>query len=483
MTALTAALDTRIADIGVACYTTSFDTLLPSIGPQDGEQSSPRFISSGLDFPDWIELAAPRPYAVVATYSDMFPFAGARNTVIEARRFYSLFDPASAGTPSGDASASTPPTPTTPALNADTTNTVAPTAALQFISGPGGHGALGPIMGDILSFFIRNLEPGADAAHPILPPSRAPGPGGFRPESTGLPKDALQVTSTGQVLTSYPNSETVFTLNRKRAATIIPASRPALKGEKLAAAIRATTGAQVSPGAFKADAESLHARSGPFVLSSENGIDLQGQIAIPANAGRHPAILLLVPDSIGEDSPIARANKAQFDTLAAAGNVVLAITPRPSPPGTDDMKSPILGPFYLLSLRADLVGRTLIGLRIDDVIRAIDYLSNRTDVDPARITAAGSGHMGLVLLHAAVLDSRIKHIAIDHTLTSYRSLLDAPLPTGAPEDVLPGVLLHYDIPDLAKTLGPRLTETDPLNGTDDLSQTSTPLKVLTGPAH
>ncbi len=147
------------------------------------------------------------------------------------------------------------------------------------------------------------------------------------------------------------------------------------------------------------------------------------------------------------------------------------------------MKSPILGPFYLLSLRADLVGRTLIGLRIDDVIRAIDYLSNRTDVDPARITAAGSGHMGLVLLHAAVLDSRIKHIAIDHTLTSYRSLLDAPLPTGAPEDVLPGVLLHYDIPDLAKTLGPRLTETDPLNGTDDLSQTSTPLKVLTGPAH
>jgi hypothetical protein len=235
------------------------------------------------------------------------------------------------------------------------------------------------------------------------------------------------------------------------------------------------------PGAFKPSAVSLAAKAGPFVITSENGIELKGDIAVPANAGLHPAALLMVPDSIEGDSPIARANKAEFDTLAAAGNVVLAITPRPSPPGTDDMKSPILGPFYLLSLRADLVGRTLIGLRVDDVIHAIDYLASRADVDPARITAAGSGHMGLVLLHAAVLDSRIKHIAVDHALTSYLSLLDAPLPKGAPEDVLPGVLLHYDIPDLAKSLGARLAQTHPLQGTEDLSQTSTPLTVLTSP--
>jgi hypothetical protein len=111
MTALVGALDPRLAAVGVACYTTSFDTLLSTLGPQDAEQSNPRFISSGLDFPDWIELAAPRPYAVIATYSDMFPFAGARTTVIEARRFYSLFDPASAGTPAAGTPPSIPPTP------------------------------------------------------------------------------------------------------------------------------------------------------------------------------------------------------------------------------------------------------------------------------------------------------------------------------------------------------------------------------------
>jgi cephalosporin-C deacetylase-like acetyl esterase len=482
ITALVGALDTRVAAIGVACYITSFDALLPAIGPQDGEQSIPRFIAFGLDFPDWIELAAPRPYAIISTYSDMFPFAGTRASVTEARRFYAFFDPDSAGTRTGRARPSAPPMPSGPALNCDTTNHVPPTAALQFITGPGGHGALAPIMSDILSFFMRNLAPGTTDPHPLLPPSPvAGGAGGPYNALASIPKDALQVTPTGQVLISYPNSETVYTLNKKRAARFVPASRSIQSVESLIESIRKVTGAEAVPRMSKPGAELLAAKTGALALPSGAGIELQGELSIPSGEGRHPAVLLLAPDSIRGDNPIARANLEQFNTLAAAGNVVLAITPRPSPPGSDDMKSPILGPFYLLSLRADLVGRSLIGMRTDDVIRATDYLALRADVDAKRITAAASGHMGLVLLHAAVLDSRLKHITVDHVLTSYRSLLNATLPIGAPEDVVPRVLLRYDIPDLVKTLGPRLTKTAPLQGTDDLSQTSTPIKVLSSP--
>jgi cephalosporin-C deacetylase-like acetyl esterase len=480
ITALTAALDTRIAAVGVACYITSFDTLLPTLGPQDAEQSSPRFISSGLDFPDLIELAAPRPYAVISTYSDMFPFAGARASVAEARRFYSLFDPANAGTGDDNASNSTRPIPTAPALNADTASLVAPTAALQFITGPGRHAALAPIMGDILSFFMRNLEPGARADKPVLMASRTSGASGSETAPGRLSKEDLQVTPTGQVATSYPDSETVFTLNRKRAAKLISAWPRELTNKELAEAIREVTSADAKPGSSTFAAELLAAGSGHFVLPSSDGIELQGDISIPASAGRHSAVILLVPDSIHEDSPIARANKTKFDALATAGNVVVAITPRPSPPGIDDMKSPLLGPFYLLSLRADLVGHTLIGMRVDDVIRTVDYVAHRPDVDPLNISAVASGHLGLVLIHAAVLDSRLKHIEVDHVLVSYRSLVDAPLTIGAPEDVIPGVLLHYDIPDLAKVLGLRLTLTYPLKGTDDLSRDSTPIDVLSG---
>jgi cephalosporin-C deacetylase-like acetyl esterase len=478
VTALTSALDTRIAATGTACYITSFDALLPALGPQDAEQSTPRFISSGLGFPDWVELAAPRAYAVLSTYSDMFPFAGARESVIEARRFYALFDPASAGTVPRGTTPSIPPTPTAPALNADSTNHVVLNASLQWITGPGGHGALQPIMGNIVSFFLRNLQPGADADHPIVPAGN--GPRAAMALIANVPKDAFQVTATGQVATSFPGCATVFTLNKKRAARIVPAHRPDIAFAALGALIRDATGAAAKPGTTKFAADLLTAESGQIAFPSEGGLDLEADLAVPSGAGRHPAILLVVPHSIHESDPIARANKAKFDALAAQGNLVLAITPRPSPPGADDMKAPVLGPFYLLSLRADLVGRTLVGLRIDDVIRAMDYLSSRADVDAAHISASASGHMGLVLLHAGVLDRRIHHIDVDHVLTSYRSLLDAPLPTGAPEDVIPGVLLHYDIPDLERALKPRLTESDPLQGTDDLSQDSTPLASLTG---
>lgn len=478
ITAMMGALDSRLAAIGVACYITSFDALLPAIGPQEGEQTIPNSVASGLDFPDWIEAAAPRPYAVIATYSDMFPFAGTRTSVIEARRFYSLFDPSSAGAlPVGDAPA-VPPTPSAPALNADTTNRIPPSARLQFITGPGTHGMLNPITSPILSFFLRNLQPAADADHPLLPAEYLDD--GTPNPISKLPKDAFQVTPTGQVSTSYPHAATVFSLNWKLANSILAAHRTALTGSALAQAIRLTIGAEAKYGESKFPAELLALRSGPLALPPKDGLTLEGDLAIPITPGRHPACLFVVPASIHADNPIARANKAKFDALATAGNVVLAITPRPSPPGTEDMKSPLLSPFYLLSLRADTVGRTLLGMRVDDVMLATDYLVARDDVDRASISAQAAGHMGLVLLHAAVLDSRLRHIYVDHALTSYRSLVNAPLPIGAPEDIVPGALLHYDLPDLVRALGPRVRVTDQLQGTDDLSQQSTPLSTLIG---
>jgi dienelactone hydrolase len=303
ITAMASALDPRIAAVGVACYTTSFDTLLPTLGPQDAEQSTPRFISADLDFPDWIELAAPRPYAVIATYSDMFPFAGARSSVIEARRFYSLFDPASAGTPFGGGPPAVPPTPAAPALNADTTNRISSVARLQFITGPGGHGALRPIMGHILSFFMRNLEPGADADHPKVPAAYLAF--GATNAMASLPKDAFQVTPTGQVSSSFPNCATVFSLNRVRAAEMISANPPSISDKQLAATVREATGAVAIPRALKYEAALLASESGAIALPSDGGY-LEGKIAIPGVAERHPAVLFLVPGSIDADNEIAR---------------------------------------------------------------------------------------------------------------------------------------------------------------------------------
>ncbi len=461
MTALLGALDTRVHAIAVACYLTSFDTLLPALGPQDAEQSTPNFIASGLDFPDWVEVAAPRPYAIISTAQDMFPFAGALATATEARRFYALFDPASAGTPTNNPP---PGVPTGPTLNPDTSNTIPATAPLRWITGIGRHGNLGPITGQIVSFFLTHLAK-SDAA-PILPPPPTPGANPFAPPA-GIPASAFQVTPTGQVSTSYPNSETVHTLTLKRYSTL-PKPKP-LTEQQLQQTIREVTHATIQPG----DPAPINTQSPPldsppegdahvrhrFTLATAPGINIQAEFYRPSD-GKHPALLVLKNslDPALEPSRVEEIKK--FRALADSGTAVLVIAPRPSPPGNEETKASILGPFYLTELRAELVGKTLLGLRVDDVIAAVNFMSGGTTVDPNQITAEASGHLALVLLHAAVLDPRLKHITIDHTLESYKSLLETPMPIDAPEDILPGVLRHYDIPQLVQALGPRLTQGD-----------------------
>ena len=128
-TAYFAALDDRIKVAAVACYMTSFHELLPSrTGVQEAEQSIPHFIQQGLDFPDWVEQLAPEPYAIVSTTEDMFPFEGARQSYEEAKLFYGIYSAED---------------------------------RIQWITGPGGHGNLGPISPQILSFLTKYLKGGA----------------------------------------------------------------------------------------------------------------------------------------------------------------------------------------------------------------------------------------------------------------------------------------------------------------------------------
>src|SRR5271170_7558558 len=400
MTALLGALDSRVHAIAVACYLTSFDALLPALGPQDAEQSIPNFIGSGLDFPDWVEIAAPRPYAIISTAQDMFPFAGALATATEARRFYALFDPASGGTPTNNPP---PGIPTGPTLNPDTSNAIPATAALQWITGIGRHGNLGPITREIVSFFLTHL---AHSDAPFIPsPPPAPGASPFGPPAN-IPVSAFQVTPTGQVATSYPRNETVQSLTLKRYAAF---SKPKpLSEPQLQQTVREVTRATVKSG----DPAPINTQSPPlasppegdvhvrhrFTLATAQGINIQAEFYRPAD-GKHP-MLIVLKDSLDPALESSRAEEIRkYRALADAGTAVLVVAPRPSPPGNEETKASVLGPFYLTTLRAELVGKTLLGLRVDDVISAVNFTSGGTTVDPNQIAGEASGHLGLVLLH------------------------------------------------------------------------------------
>ena len=155
-----------------------------------------------------------------------------------------------------------------------------------------------------------------------------------------------------------------------------------------------------------------------LAFHSEPGIELSGLVAIPDAAGPKPVVLML------DSQPAGRliAAGGELERLATTGRIVMALEPRPSPAGADAVRGSILGSFYMLSMRAFLVGRTLVGMRTDDTIRAVDWLCTIRDVDHSAITAYGNGPMGVVLLHAAALDARIGQVMVENTLTSYRMM-------------------------------------------------------------
>lgn len=451
-TALLGALDRRVAAIGVACYITSFDALLPSLGPQDAEQSIPNFIASGLDLADWVELAAPRPYAIVSTTADMFPFAGAKASEAEARRFYER-------------------------MNAE--------KQLTWITGPGGHGNLRPVLPQILAFFAAHLHPDAVYAK-NLPPLADPFTTKLAPMKMTPPdRDMVQVTPTGQVATSYPGAATVFTLTKARAATIMTPHPKTLAA--MEQAVRAVTHATASGRPCKLQGHTgtcpLAAGETVTVTDKDLAVSRNGDtetnlveltFTYPRGSSFHALIadhespepkngLLLLSDAFDAAGEPTAALRDEVMQRSASGLVVMAIQPRPSPRGTEESKAGVLGDFYLTELRAELVGRTVIGLRVDDTIAATNFLATTlaqhyVPVSGPQFTigAEASGHEGLVLLHAAMLDPRLRTVQVSGEFSSYRELLNDPLPKDAPQDMLPGVLLHYDVEDLRGVLGKRL---------------------------
>ena len=100
-----------------------------------------------------------------------------------------------------------------------------------------------------------------------------------------------------------------------------------------------------------------------------------------------------------------------------------------------------------LAYEALVLGRPLFGMRMRDAQLAIDYLHQRADVARDGVVLAGWGAGGLLTLHLAVLDPRVRAVATVDTPASYRALVEHEryqFPTGA---IVPGIVRGPDSPD------------------------------------
>jgi hypothetical protein len=184
-------------------------------------------------------------------------------------------------------------------------------------------------------------------------------------------------------------------------------------------------------------------------FESEPGVKVEGQLYIPISPGRRAAVLLLeskLADSLAE-------------RIAETGRIVLTLEPRDSPKENDHR--PFLGNWQTNS-RADQIGLNLPAMRAHDILRGVDLLDARNDVDRSSIRAAAQGVGGIWLLLAAAADTRIGKIWLDKTPYSMHDALENTMSTDLFDAVIPGFSLYWDLDDLTKAMGDRpVLWTDP----------------------
>ncbi|MGH9327067.1 MAG: prolyl oligopeptidase family serine peptidase [Terriglobia bacterium] len=106
----------------------------------------------------------------------------------------------------------------------------------------------------------------------------------------------------------------------------------------------------------------------------------------------------------------------------------------------------------------------LLGMRVQDVLRSIDYTLSRPDVEPEKLNIIGTGMGALWVLYASALDERVAAAVCHRGLISYRALTSADRYTHEASIFVRGALAGFDLCQVAAAAAPRrLLVLDPVD--------------------
>jgi hypothetical protein len=249
---------------------TNWSKLWTKPGPQDAEQNFAGFLSSGLNFGDFMIAFAPKPVTMLTGIRDYFPIDGARDTYAEVKRVFEVVDaPGRAG----------------------------------YFEYDDEHGWHKPRREATYRWLTKFLQGKDDD--------------GIEPPITPEPENLLNVTPTGQVSTSF-GGETVQSLNLKAAEKLF-SSRTAARisnPEKLRAVIARRLNLPARAGIPKVTS----VRPDALLIETEPGIRIPARLYVPSRGGKHPAVIYL--NAAGKN-----ADPKAIESLAQT-HLVLAMDPR-----------------------------------------------------------------------------------------------------------------------------------------------------------
>jgi fermentation-respiration switch protein FrsA (DUF1100 family) len=191
-----------------------------------------------------------------------------------------------------------------------------------------------------------------------------------------------------------------------------------------------------------------------IVYDTAPGVTAVAYLLVPNGATLpRPAVLCPPGHGIGKEAVARKGTTQDYGArFAEAGFVTLApehvgFGERQQFAGGDAQKG-----YRLTNLKLQLLGRTIIGLRLWDLQRALDLLQSRPDVLPDRIGCAGLSLGGELTLYLAALDGRVRAAVISGFLNTFRQTFFAVEHCNC--GYVPGILRYAEMGDIAALIAP-----------------------------
>ncbi len=426
LTAYLMALDDRIVCAAPSCYITSLERLFATIGPQDAEQNITGQVAFGIEHADYVTMRAPQPTLICTATQDFFDIKGSKISFQEAKEIYGKLGAAE---------------------------------RVDFFEYDDKHGFSKPRREAAMRWMRRWL----------LNKDDAPSEGDIVHF-----KDAdLQCTRSGQVLEDFQgrsvihfNLETGRRLGKNRDDWRNDPGMGTSAFRKLVAiresldAIRKLLGLpeqfpKWSIGPQKHELFTGKSRKwkdfevSTTILVTEPGV----QVPVVSFGNKNTSDKCVI--YLDENGLAAAATSSAVGKMITERRRVIAADLRgwgeTAPAKAPGKKPGYFGVDFKESFLGIHVNRPLLGQRVFDLLRIVDFLAGHTkDIEIVAVGATGP-----VALHAAVLDERIKSLTLERSLISWMSVVETPISYNQLTNIVPGALKSYDLPDLAARLAGR----------------------------
>jgi dienelactone hydrolase len=420
------ALDDRIVAAAPSCYITSFERLLDTIGPQDAEQNIYGQLAFGMDHADYLMMRAPMPILICAATKDFFDIKGTWDSFRYAKRLYSRLGFAE---------------------------------RINLLENDAKHNYNRLQRQSVVRWMARWL---LKKDEPIT-----------EPDIKLLSDEEIQCTPRGQVML-LEAARSTYDLNRdyerdlaERRKKLWATKNHTDQLEK----VREITSIRKLADMPKIEVvrSGIIQRNGyqikKMILKPEAGIDLPALMFVPGTdasrqTSRRGTILYIHEKAKGVDA----APGGPIEKLIKAGRCVLAVDLRGTGETKQDKQGKLTGaagPDWKDVFTAYLLGRSYVGMRAEDVLVCARFLSQEQAV-PVNLIAVGN--VGVPALHAAALEPDLfGSIKLTRSLVSWSNVIESGCSFNQQVNAVHGALRTYGLPDLAATLGYKLTVEESLN--------------------